>query len=261
MDRKRAIERTAEAIVDYLDQSLRCSCSSFIERESGVPLERRKLEGEYEKRLEKIERRFREETRDIFGIKRLTVELPENSVLKEDLFSEKTWQALGLTPRQLAVAGALLGAGVGAGADLAAGGITFGVFASLGAAFGAGSALFKGKDLARTRISHLPLGGLKIIVGPNQSDHFPFIQLDRFLLYAKFISNWAHARQETTVRLESENSKQGPSSSWSQDELKLVTRFVRAVRKERSEEIEAAGRDLINLVARILQEEGSRELD
>jgi ribosome biogenesis GTPase A len=259
LDRERATERTAEAIVDYLDQSLRCSCSSFIERESGVPLERRKLETAYKARLEKIERRFREETREIFGINRLSVELPENSILGEDLFSEKTWQALGLTPKQLAVAGALLGAGMGAGADLAAGGITFGVFASLGAAIGAGSALWKGKALARARISQLPLGGLKVTVGPNQSDAFPFIQLDRFLLYARFISNWAHARQETTVRLDPRDAKQGPSSSWNQDELKRVTRFVRAVRKERSEEAEAAGRDLIRLLTRILQEDGGRD--
>lgn len=260
MERSRSIERAAEAIVDYLDQSLRCSCSSFIERESAVPLERRRLEGEYKKKLEKIDRSFREETRDIFGIKRLTVELPENSILREDLFSEKTWQALGLTPKQLAVAGALLGAGMGAGADLAAGGITFGVFASLGAAIGAGSALWKGKALARARISHLPLGGLKITVGPNQSEHFPFIQLDRFLLYAKFISNWAHARQETTVRLDTRDPKQGPSSSWNQDQLKQVTRFVRAVRKERSEEIEAAGRDLIQLLVRVLQKDGGTNI-
>jgi hypothetical protein len=257
LDRQRATERAAEAIVDYLDQSLRCSCSSFIERESGVPLERRRLEIEYKKKLQKIERNFREETRDIFGIKRLTVELPANSILREDLFSEKTWQALGLTPKQLAVAGALLGAGMGAGADLAAGGITFGVFASLGAAIGAGSALWKGKALARARISHLPLGGLKVTVGPNQSEHFPFIQLDRFLLYANFISNWAHARQETTVRLESRSAKQGPSSSWSQDELKQVTRFVKAVRKRRSDDIDTTGRDLIQLLVRILQKDGS----
>lgn len=256
LDRMRATERAAEAIVDYLDQSLRCSCSSFIERESAAPLEMRRLEAAYKAKLEKIERSFREETREIFGIKRLTVELPGNSILREDLFSEKTWQALGLTPKQLAVAGALLGAGMGAGADLAAGGITFGVFASLGAAIGAGSALWKGKALARARLNQLPLGGLKVTVGPNHSDHFPFIQLDRFLLYASFISNWAHARQETTVRLDPRDPKQGPSSSWNQAELKQVTRFVRAVRKARSEEIEAAGRDLGQLLVRMLQKDG-----
>lgn len=257
LDRQRASERAAEAIVDYLEQSLRCSCSTFIERESGVPLEKRRLEDDYRKKLGKIERNFREETREIFGIRRLTVELPETSILREDLFSEKTWQALGLTQKQLAVAGALLGAGMGAGADLAAAGLTFGVFASLGAAIGAGSALWKGKALARARISHLPLGGLKITVGPNQSEHFPFIQLDRFLLYASFIANWAHARQETTVQLESQGTKQGPSSSWSTDELKRVTRFVNAVRKDHGEEAEAAGRDLIQLLVKLLDNDGS----
>ncbi len=252
LDRKRAVDRTAEAIVDYLEQALRCSCSSFLDKESGGELERRRLEDEYRKKLEKIERRFRDETRDIYGIRRVSVELPKNSILSEDLFSERTWQALGLNQKQLAIAGALLGAGIGAGADIAAAGITFGVFASIGAALGAGSALWKGKDLARVKISHLPLGGLKLTVGPNVSDRFPFIQLDRFLLYALFISNWAHARQETSVKLGGGEVKQGPSSAWKQDELKRVTRFVRAVRKGNGEEIEAAGRELRQLLAGVL---------
>ncbi len=244
MDRRRSTERAAEAIVENLEQSLRCRCSSFLENESGVELEKRRLEGEYRSKLEKIEKRFREQAREIYAIKRVAVELPENSVLSEDLFSERAWQALGLTQKQLAIAGALLGAGLGVGADLAAGGITFGVFATLGAAIGAGSALWKGKNLARAKIKQLPLGGLKVTVGPNVSEQFPFVQLDRFFLYVEFISNWAHARQEKEVRLGDTEEKEGLCSTWSQEELKIATRFVKAVRKGESEELEGSGRDL-----------------
>lgn len=240
LDRQRALERTAEAILEHLEQSLTCSCSSFLERESGVELEKRRLEDAYRAKLERIERRFRDQAREIYAVRRVAIELPENSVLREDLFSDKVWQALGLTQGQLAVAGALLGAGLGAGADLASGGLTFGVFATLGAALGAGSALWKGRDLARAKIKQLPLGGLKVTVGPNVSEQFPFVQLDRFLMYAQFAANWAHARQDKSVRLELEQGKAGPTSSWTQKELKAATRFMRAARDGETDALEGA---------------------
>ena len=244
MDRKRSTERSAEAMVEHLEQALRCSCSSFFESESGIELEKRRLEDVYRAKLEKIEQRFREQVRDLFAVKRVEIRLPENSVLRDDLFSERAWQALGLTRKQLVIAGAMLGAGLGAGADLAAGGVTFGVFAGIGAAVGAGSALWKGKDLARAKIKQLPLGGLKLTVGPNLSEQFPFVQLDRFLLYVRFVSNWAHARQETEIELASGGGKEGPTSAWAQAQLKVMARFVKAVRTGKSEEIEACGREL-----------------
>ncbi|MDQ8198922.1 GTPase/DUF3482 domain-containing protein [Pelagicoccus enzymogenes] len=248
MDRRRSTERAAEAMVEHLEQALRCSCSSFLEHESGAELEKRRLEDEYRSKLEKIEKRFREQVRDIYAVRKVAVELPENSILAEDLFSERAWQALGLTQKQLAIAGALLGAGIGVGADLAAGGITFGVFASLGAAIGAGSALWKGKDLARAKIKQLPLGGLKVTVGPNVSDQFPFVQLDRFFLYAQFVSNWAHARQEASVSLDDADGKAGLSSSWGQEQLKIATRFVKAVKGGKAEDLESSGAALRQLL-------------
>ncbi|MDQ8183817.1 GTPase/DUF3482 domain-containing protein [Pelagicoccus sp. SDUM812005] len=254
MDRKRCTQRAAEAIVEHLEQSLRCSCSSFLEHESGVELEKRRLEEAYRSKLAKIEKRFREQIRDVYAVRKVAVELPENSILAEDLFSERAWQALGLTQKQLAIAGALLGAGIGVGADLAAGGITFGVFASIGAAIGAGSALWKGKDLARAKIKQLPLGGLKVTVGPNVSEQFPFVQLDRFFLYVEFVSNWAHARQEAQVSLGDGLEKEGLSASWGQGELKVATRFVKAAKSGNAEELESSGKELRALLAKAIGE-------
>lgn len=252
LDRARAVERAAEAIAEHLEQALTCKCSAFLARESGVEIEKRRLEDEYRAKLQRIEERFRGQAKDIFQLRRVAIELPENSILREDLFSERSWQALGLTQRQLAIAGGLLGAGIGAGADVLAAGVTFGVFASLGAAFGVGSALLKGKDLARAKISHMPLGGLKITVGPNVSEQFPFVQLDRDLLFAQFAANWAHARRETAVALDAQTSKAGPASQWSQAELRPVTRFVQAVRKGNAEAAESARRELVAQLAWML---------
>ena len=250
MDRKRLVDRATEAILDHIRHALDCRCSSFLTKESDVEMEKRRLEDKYRSKLEKDEKRYRDQIRDLYRLRRVTIELPESSILNEDLFSERSWQALGLTRNQLVVAGALLGAGLGAGADLAAGGVTFGVFASIGAVIGAGSALWKGKALARTKIKSMPLGGLKVTVGPNLSEQFPFVQLDRDILFAQFAANWAHARQEDSVTIEAPNDKSGPSSQWSQADLKCVTQFIKAVRNG-SEEAIAAARD--ELKALLLQ--------
>lgn len=252
LDRQRAVERTAEAIMEHIEQALTCKCSSFLTHESGVELEKHRLEDEYRTKLEQIEKRYRDQIRDIYQMHRVAVELPENSILKEDLFSERSWQALGLTQKQLAIAGAIIGAGLGVGADIAAGGITFGVFASLGAALGAGSALWKGKALARAKIKRMPLGGLKVTVGPNRSEQFPFVQLDRDLLYAQFAANWAHARQEKTVDLEVSSEKAGPASQWTQAELKPTAKFIQAVQKGSAEAIDAVRIEFKTLLVQAL---------
>lgn len=251
-DREQAVALTVDAIVDYLEQSLTCQCTAYLEKESGAELEKQKLENEYRKKLERIEQRFRDQVRDIYAVRRAEFSLPQNSILREDLFSERAWQALGLTQRQLAVVGAILGAGLGVGAEMAVGGLSLGLFTTLGAALGAGSALWKGKDLARAKIKALPLGGLKVTVGPNVSDQFPFVQLDRYLLFARFTMNWAHARQETHVSLESDQQKIGISRQWSQAELNLVARFVKAVRKGSGEALERATQDFRELLLRTL---------
>jgi len=237
-DRKRAIERTAQAMMDHLEQALVLSCAAYLENESGVEAEKRRLEAQYEKKLSRIERRFRDQVREIYGVHRAQFELPPNSVLRENLRSERVWQALGLTQRQLAVAGATIGGGLGAGADLASGGVTFGVFAAFGAAVGAASALLKAKDLARAKIRRLPLGGLKVSVGLGLSEQFPFVQLDRFLLYARFAANWSHARQEAVVELEAPEAKGGPTSAWTPEEVNSALRFIRAAKKDSAAALE-----------------------
>lgn len=257
-DRQQAIALTVDAIVDHLEQSLTCRCTSYLDKENGVELEKQKLEEKYRKKLERIEQRFRDQVRDIFVVRRTEFSLPQNSILREQLFSERAWQALGLTQRQLAVVGAVLGAGLGAGAEMAVGGLSLGLFTTLGAALGAGSALWKGKDLARAKIKQLPLGGLKVTVGPNVSDQFPFVQLDRYLLFARFTMNWAHARQETQVKLDALPEKIGVSSQWSQADLKLVAQFVNAVRKGSAEALERASQDVKQLLHRALTSPGDR---
>ena len=105
---------------------------------------------------------------------------------------------------QLAAAGAAAGGGLGIGLDAATAGITFGVFTLFGALLGAGSALMGGKRVSRAVIKGpklgnyqkaIPIGGSQLRIGPITNIQFPFILLDRALIFYSLAINWAHGRR------------------------------------------------------------------
>ena len=228
-ERGRAMGKAVDAVIRHLERSLDARVSRLFGEEGDIEMVKAELESEYRERLILGEERFRDEVREIFRLRRVKFDSDPPPYTQSDLFSEETWQALGLTRNQLVVAGGIVGAGLGAAADIASVGLTFGVFTSIGAALGAGSALWKGKTLAATRISRMPLGGFKCIVGPNRSVQFPFVQLSRDLLFVSFASNWAHARRETRIALV--DTKENPLAAWSQQDIRGATRYIEAVKK------------------------------
>lgn len=231
-------KRALETIIDLLEQGLRFSKSKLVARESDLELAKPELERAYREGLEKIERRAWNEIQRQYRHRALKISIPDSSILNENLFSDRTWQAFGLTGKQLALAAGAAGAGIGVGLDVAAGGIVFGVFTAAGAAFGAGAALLKGKDLAKLKIKQIPVGGFKLQLGPNQNPQFPFILLDRVILYAKICSNWAHARQNRDLSISDENLKEGSSSRWDAKQRALCSKVFQAIRKERNDQLE-----------------------
>ena len=102
--------------------------------------------------------------------------------------------------------------------NAATAGITFGVFTLSGALLGAGSALLGGKRMVTTEIRGPKLGGFQMkktlgdfvfAVGPNKNIQFPFILLDRALIYFSHVINWAHGRRG---RKEEEAPDAGPET-------------------------------------------------
>ena len=188
--------RVAEEIVAYLEWTLHhkvekaYASEAETERMKGVAVDA------YREAISRREMELFKDIRRLYHHQIYDFTLPAHSILHEDLFSDKTWQILGLSRKQLALAAASMGAGLGAALDVAASGITFGIFTATGALAMGGGALFKGKALSRIRIKRVPLGGSKIIVGPNRNPQFPFILLDRALLYHQEIANHAHGLRE-----------------------------------------------------------------
>jgi len=208
---------------------------------------RQELVRQYQRAIQRLEERGQDEVRRLFKHNIFNLALPEQSILREDLFTEKTWQLLGLNRRQILWAAAALGAGIGLKLDLVLGQLTFGVLTLSGAALGAAAAWFKGENMARAHVKRLKLGGIQISVGPNRNPQFPFVLLDRMLLYYRHVINWTHARRDHPPAPEpsaDSDLKLGFSASWPQERRKACLDFLKAVAGRKREKQEAAERRL-----------------
>ena len=188
---------TADIICNMLEDCLGYSITrNFTERRDEASL-KKKLREDFNRAIEKIEKAAHRKIRKLFKHNIFNYDLPSYSILHEDLFSEKTWQLLGLTPKQLITAAGVTGGGIGAALEIAAAGLTFGVFTAIGGLLGAGwAALGGGKRLAKTKVEGLNLGGQQIRIGPIANMQFMYVLLDRGLIFYSHIINWAHGRRD-----------------------------------------------------------------
>ena len=171
---------TAAIICDTLETCLTYSLiRNYTERVTESALKER-LQQDFNREIHKIERTAHQQIRRLFKHNIFDVDLPSHSILNEDLFNEKTWQFLGLTPRQLITASGMAGGAIGAAVDVAAAGLTFGIFTTIGGLLGAGwAALGGGRRLSKAKVKGLNLGGEQIRVGPIRNIQFLYILLEQ----------------------------------------------------------------------------------
>ncbi|MBW1799108.1 MAG: GTPase/DUF3482 domain-containing protein [Deltaproteobacteria bacterium] len=224
---------TADIIGGMLEDCLGYSIArNFTERRDEASL-RKKLQEDFNRAIEKIEKTAHRKIRKLFKHNIFNYDLPPCSILHEDIFSKKTWQLLGLTPKQLITAAGVAGGGIGVALDVAAAGLTFGVFTAVGGLLGAGwAALGGGKRLARTKVVGLNLGGQQIRIGPVGNIQFMYILLDRALIFYAHIINWAHGRRDYRPgRAPSgQQMKAGFTAQWDEKTKGRCQAFYRAVR-------------------------------
>ena len=214
----RRITQTAWHVCGMIEKCLAYQVSRKYSQDEDIEGIKKELIGEYQNRIRDLERGTHLDIRKLYKHNIFDYRLPEQSIAGEDLFHEKTWQVLGLSPYQVAAAGAAAGTGIGLGIDAATAGITFGVFALSGAILGAGSALVGGKRMVTAEIKgpkmgrfqmKKRLGDFMLIVGPNKNVQFPYILLDRALIFFSHVINWAHGRRG---RRETAPGKPGPET-------------------------------------------------
>ena len=248
-------DRTAEIILGLLAGCLSFKVIGDLLPGNDENMLRKRLHDEYTQTLRKKERAAHMQIRSLFKHNIFNYGLPPFSILHEDLFNEKTWRFLGLGKRQIAVAGALSGAAIGAGIDLAHAGMSFGIFTTLGGAIGTVSALLGGKSLStRTSLLGVGLGKEQVQVGPNDSVQFLHILLDRALLFYAHIINWAHGRRDyPEYRAEVETTEPLPldacSGQWPSASLKVCREYFLALRDEDQSAKDVAEKKLLEIVA------------
>ena len=247
---------SAQLIGDMLEKCIGHTATKIYNRESEILSGKKDLLIQYQKEIENFEKDTLKRIKKRFKHNIFDYELPPNSIVKEDLFDKRTWQVLGLTSRQLAVASAVAGGVVGGMLDTAAAGLTFGIFTTIGGLTGAGAALFGGARMARAKVVGLNLGGFQVQIGPNENIQFMYILLDRAFIYYAHIINWAHGRRgllgENGPQESKQPSEKGFISDWSDASKKKCTRFFNQVR--RGQEISGSKKQFVGLIKQTLDD-------
>ena len=226
--------RSTEIILKMLIESLEFSIiKNYTEKTTEEDL-KKKLFDKYTRAIEKIESAAHQRVRKLYKHNIFNYDLPAHSIIHQDLFNEKTWQVLGLKLKQLATLAAITGGTVGAVIDVAAAGLSFGIFTAIGGAIGAGwAALGGGRQLARSKVAGMKLGGQQIQVGPNENIQFLYILIDRSLIFYSHIIDWAHGRRDI-----SETGKEGIllpektgyTSAWNIKDQRKCIAFFKSIR-------------------------------
>lgn len=202
--------------------------------ENPLPTQQQKASEKYQEDLKKFEAHSRREWRRLYHHDQLPGVDDGADLISEELFAEKVWKLLGLSRRQLLLTGAAAGGAAGVGADLATGGISFGIFTAGGAILGGLGAWMGAPGLGAKK---LPLPGGRhlaredLVVGPHTDPQLLFVLLDRSLLYLTRLMNWAHARQDHTAFLAGLTRDAGLVRSWSDQERKLFQKWIKVHRR------------------------------
>ncbi|MFC1824979.1 GTPase/DUF3482 domain-containing protein [Thermodesulfobacteriota bacterium] len=224
---------TAEIICNMIEDCLSYKISKKLTDKTDEASLKRQIRQVFNLEIEKIEKTAHRKIRKNFKHNVFNYDLPSYSILHEDLFDERTWQVLGLTPKQLITAAGVAGGTIGAALDLAAAGLTFGIFTALGSLAGAGwTALGGGKRLAKAKVVGLSLGGQYLQMGPVENLQFMYVLMDRALIFYSHIINWAHGRRDyPDDESQSDPSlKAGFTYQWDKQTKKACQDFYASIR-------------------------------
>jgi hypothetical protein len=245
-------------------QSLTNSCELLLDiraekvcrDENEIETVRDQLSQIYKNRIAEFEKQAHQGIKKRFKHNIFSYELPPQSILKNDLFNKKTWQFLGLTRRQIALAGGGIGAGIGFQVDLLLGGIGLGMFTALGTLLGAGSAAAGTKKIANTKIKGFPLGGAKLEVGPVENDQLLYVLTDRALIYFSHVINWAHSRRDIPDAGAFGDIDISPhlTANWEEENRRIIRSFFTTLRKGDNVLIKTASTEFRKMIVSILKE-------
>lgn len=256
-DWDRRMEQAADTILGLLKDALTYRVSKTVKEsqlvfKSGRDRVKAEVMTELEDGLRRLESEAQQQIRAHF--RHRVWDQPPDSLLAKDLLSEEVSQALGLSRRALALAGMTAGAATGAGVDLALAGSSLGAAAFIGAAAGGLLGFAGGKTLAKLDIETKP-GTQRFTAGPVHNVKFPFVLLDRILLYSARAMNWAHGRQAADESAADKvPEREMPATGFTEEltaaEQRELAKFFAAARKGKSDDREDACREIVKRILR-----------
>lgn len=230
-DWKRRNAECAALACDFLRRVLTLTETAVLpDRAAAQDLEKM-LVSRLEERIRVEESRLHEQVCRLFRHSHFAFVLPEQSVLRQDLFSRTTWTVFGLGRSKLVTAAAATGGAAGLALDLATASISMGVFAAAGSVTAGLAAFFQGDRLARSRVLGKEVGQRLVEVGPLGTVQWIYILLDRFLLHYWYVANWSHARRTTDLLPvdAGDGGKQGLTDAWPRQARGLCAEYFRAL--------------------------------
>ncbi|MGH6634590.1 MAG: GTPase/DUF3482 domain-containing protein [Gammaproteobacteria bacterium] len=195
-DRANRRVQSARAIAEMLVDMLALKVSKRLASEGDAKAYETQLMNQYRDKLRMREQQCRDAVQAIYDYHSLQREEPAYKLVDQDLFSEHTWSFWGLSTTQLLATGAVSGALLGTGADVALGGASLMAGAVLGSVIGGTSAWFSAKRIAHVRLFGIPLGGKEARVGPSRNPNFPYVVLGRALFHHACVVSRTHARRD-----------------------------------------------------------------
>jgi hypothetical protein len=253
-DWRRRNEKSSEIICRMLEDALTYRLGCALDDGGDETHLKEELSRKFNRNLIKMEKKAQQKIRGIYKHNIFNVDLPSHSLLHTDLFSEETWQFLGLTKKQLVTAAGLSGAALGATLDLAGHGLSFGVFSAIGGLAGVGWAAMGGAGkLARVRVAGMGLGGRRMQIGPVDNVQLLYVLIDRFLLFYSHIINWAHGRRDYhTAGVPEAGGKAGMTTEWKEADRQVCLRFFRGIRSSDDEKAEKVRQKMNALLQGVL---------
>ncbi|HET8701886.1 MAG TPA: DUF3482 domain-containing protein [Nitrococcus sp.] len=245
-DRRARQKRGALAIAEMLAEMITLIVTKRIAADEDPTTREAELAKNYRAKLRRREQEGRRQIEKIYDYEGLERQESEIEIIEQDLFSLETWNMWGLKKRQLIATGALSGAAIGSGFDLAVGGASLLLGAAIGSVLGGTSAWFSYKRIGEVKILGLPLGGLELRVGPARNINFPYVVLGRALYHHAAVMHRTHA-QRGVLRVDA--AEDASARSIAESERKKLERVFARLRNSESGKYEP---DLLEHLAEII---------
>ncbi len=207
-DRLANLREAAEVIAEMLVEMMTRVDAKRLATDADPAAYQQALAEKYYDQLRRRERAGHHRLKGIFLHHQLEVAEHPLEIAGEDLFDVDSWNRLGLSRKQLTAAGAAAGAVAGGMVDAASAAVSFPFGTLIGGATGGAASWYAATKLPEVKIQGFPLGGQLLKIGPMKNPNFPWVVLDRALLYVDVVADRAHARRGQ-VRLEAEPSPPG----------------------------------------------------